>query len=559
MSGPAGRAGVYRRARAVVNVVEARLGGRRAGALVRHAEMAVGIGATAVALYLSFRFAAEAGPLWRDEVSAVHLATLSHFSDVLRALSVESMPALYPTLLRLWASVGWMEEDAALRFLGFVVAICTLAAVWVSARMIAVAVPLLTLVVFGLHGAVLQTEGAVKPYGLGAVLMLAVFAGVWRVASAPGAGAIVWTAAAAILAVNTLYQNLPLLVACCVAAVCARAVEHDRRGMLRVCVVGLIGAGSLLPYAGIVANSKDWRALVHADNSVRQLLTRLVDIGSDWSREVLVVWAVAGAVSVIVAARTLKAHAVEDRGRLVYVAATAIGCPVALLLFFKAASANVEPWHVASLIAIAALCLDAILARTRPLRALRFGLAVAASVMLLPIASSWVGVRQTNVDLLATYIGTTAHEGDVIVLNPWFLGVTFIRYYGGRAPWITIPPIQDVRIHRYDLVKAQMQNVNAMAPVYRAMQAALQSGHRVWLVGGAQFLPVDTAPEILPPAPLAPTGWRTPPYYRAWSRGVGRFAQTHAVRLTVEPVKSEQPIWRTEAAILMVADGWRGP
>lgn len=544
---------------AVAKFVDARLGGQRAGALVRASEIAGGVAATALALHLSFRFATEAGPLWRDEASAVHLATLPHFSDVLRALSVESMPAFYPTLLRLWAFVGLAEQDSALRFLGLLVAIATVAAVWMSARAMAVAVPLLTLVVFDLHGAVLQTEGAVKPYGVGAVLAIAMFAGVWRVASAPGVGAIVWTSAAAVLAVNTLYQNLPLLAAFCVAAVASRAVEHDRRGIIRVGVVALIGAGSLVPYVPVIAKSQDWRALIHADNTVRQLGTRLLDIGSDWSRTVLAVWAVTCVVCVIVAVGRLRANTDLDRGRLVYVTVTAIGCPVALLAFFKSASANLEPWHVASLIAISALCLDAILAWTRLLRALRGGLAVLAAVALVPISSSWVGVRQTNVDLLATFIATTGHEGDIVVLNPWFLGLTFTRYYRGRAPWITIPPIQDVRIHRYDLVKEQMRNAETMVPVYRAMQTALRSGHRVWLVGGAQFLPPDQPPEILPPAPLAPTGWQHPPYYRAWSRGVGRFVQAHAVNVTVAPVKSDQAIWRTEGAILMVAHGWRGP
>lgn len=149
--------------------------------------------------------------------------------------------------------------------------------------------------------------------------------------------------------------------------------------------------------------------------------------------------------------------------------------------------------------------------------------------------------------------------GDAIIVNPWFLGISFNRYYRGDVPWITIPPIQDVRIHRYDLVKEQMRNGETMTPVYSAMRAALESGHRVRLVGGAQFLPPEQTPAILPPAPGAPSGWRTGPYYRAWSRGVGRFVETHALHLGVAPVKAGQPVWGAEGAILMAADGWRAP
>lgn len=532
-------------------------GGWRTASL-RYTEVAIGVAITVAALYLGFRFATEAGPLWRDEVSAVGLGTLPHFSDVLRALSLDSMPALYPSLLRLASMVGWTEQDSALRFVGWLVALSTLGVVWMSARGVAVTVPLLTLVLFGLHGSVLQTEGAVRPYGVGAALAIVVFGGVWRVASAPGVGATAWTAAAAILAVNTLYQNVALLEACCIAAICARAVDYDRRGIVRVGIVAALGAAGLLPYATILTGSRDWRVVVYADNTVRQLGSRFATIASDWSRAVLVVWIVAAALAALVVTRALRARTADGgRGRLIYVTLTALGAPIAMLVFFKAASANVEPWHLAPLIAIAALCLDAVLVRAAALRAVRLALAVVAAVVLLPISSSWVAVRQTNVDLLATYIATAGHEGDIVVLNPWFLGVTFTRYYRGRAPWITVPPIDDVRIHRYDLVKEQMRNPDPMAPVYRVMETALRAGHRVWLVGGAQFLPPDQTPEILPPAPLAPSGWQHPPYYRAWSRGIGRFVQTHAADVVVAPVKPEQPVWRTEGAILLVAHGWR--
>src|SRR5207244_2257778 len=143
-----------------------------------------------------------------------------------------------------------------------------------------------------LHGAMLQTEAAVRPYGMGTALAIVVFAGVWRVASAPGVAAMVVTGAAAILAVNTLYQNAALLAAFCLAAACARAVDCDRRGIVRVGVVALFGAAALVPYAAILTGSRDWRVVVYADNTAGQLASRFVTIASDWSRPLLVVWCV---------------------------------------------------------------------------------------------------------------------------------------------------------------------------------------------------------------------------------------------------------------------------
>lgn len=531
----------------------------RASAVIHQAEIAAGLAATALSLYLAFRFATEAGPLWRDEVSAIHLATQPRFADVLRALSVDSMPALYPALLRLWASIGWAEQDAALRFFGFLVIIATLAVVWLSARSLAVPAPVLTLVVFALHGAVIQTQGSVKPYGLGGVLLCVVFAGLWRVASTPGIAALAWTTAAAMTAVNTLYQNLPMLAALCIAAAGARAVVRDWAGIVRVGVVGLGAAVSLVPYAGALASAQDWRPLNVADNPVAQLARRTLDIVADWSRALTIVWLALAVLFVIGAIETARRRGTDDGGRGLYAVLTVLTLSPVFVLFFHAVGRNIEPWHVASMIGVTALALDVILIPQLVVRGIRFALAVVAAVLIVPIAWSWVGVRQTNVDLLATYVRTAARPGDAIVVNPWFLGITFSRYYTGEVPWITIPPMRDVRIHRYDLVKEQLKNAEAITPVYRAMRAALESGYRVWLVGGAQFLPPDKAPPVLPPAPAAATKWETSPYYYAWSSSIGRFVQTHAVTFGVVRIQANQsqPVWFVEGTTLMVAEGWR--
>src|SRR5437899_633264 len=63
-------------------------------------------------------------------------------------------------------------------------------------------------------------------------------------------------------------------------------------------------------------------------------------------------------------------------------------------------------------------------------------------------------VRQTNVDLLAASLGERAAKDDLIVVTPWYMGITFERYYRGAAPWKTVPPLESHSFHRYDLIKA---------------------------------------------------------------------------------------------------------
>src|SRR5437773_12535024 len=79
------------------------------------AELAAALLITALIVALNLRFSTEAGALWRDEVSTVELATRPTYADVLRSLSLDSAPALYPTLQRLWSSPWTGEQDGPLR------------------------------------------------------------------------------------------------------------------------------------------------------------------------------------------------------------------------------------------------------------------------------------------------------------------------------------------------------------------------------------------------------------------------------------------------------------
>src|SRR3989442_5115565 len=160
---------------------------RRPHGALAWAELALALLITALIVSLNLRFATQAGPLWRDEVSTVQLATRSTYTEVLRSLSLDSAPALYPTLLRLWSS-PWSDggQDVALRVLGFGVAAAMVGAIWVTGRVLAAGPPLLGLTALAAHAGTLQTAGSVKPYGLGSLFIVLAFGAIRRpTAAAP--------------------------------------------------------------------------------------------------------------------------------------------------------------------------------------------------------------------------------------------------------------------------------------------------------------------------------------------------------------------------------------
>src|SRR5437867_1564821 len=331
------------------------------------AELAAALLITALIVALNLRFSTEAGALWRDEVSTVELATRPTYADVLRSLSLDSAPALYPTLLRLWSSPWTGEQDGPLRTFGFGVATAMLGAIWVTGRTLAAGPPLLALAVFAAHAGMLQTAGSVKPYGLGGLFIVLAFGAIGRLTAAPRRRALLYALTVAILAVQTLYHNAPLILA--------------------VCVAGWAVAAVLVVY-GVV---RALRRSLSADP----------------------------------ASRTHVLYAV-----LVIVAATSLH-----LGFLKLAGRVPQAWQFVPLIAVVALAIDVVLGGTRSLRWARAGVAVLATALAFPVSVDRVGIRQTNVDLIAQYVHTAAQPGDLILVNPWYVGITFNRYYRGPVPW----------------------------------------------------------------------------------------------------------------------------
>jgi hypothetical protein len=176
--------------------------------------------------------------------------------------------------------------------------------------------------------------------------------------------------------------------------------------------------------------------------------------------------------------------------------------------------------------------------------------------LLLPFAL-WPRItqRETTVDLLAKNLERYAAADDLIVVNPWFLGPAFSWYYHGKTRWMTLPELREKRIHRYDLIKTKMEETDALADLKTAITKTLQSGNRVWLVGGAQ--PTEQkGPLSLAPAPDPVWGWSSPAYTYAWSMQIGAFVLQHVVdgEVVIGPQSGVGP---NENIPLVIARGWR--
>ena len=189
----------------------------------------------------------------------------------------------------------------------------------------------------------------------------------------------------------------------------------------------------------------------------------------------------------------------------------------------------------------------------------RLPLLLAAIVLVTGLQSAWVRLQVplTNMDVVAARLSSDAAPDDVILVNPWHFAIALDRYYQGGATVLSIPPIEDRRVHRFDLIKAEMLSSDALAPVRARVQRALESGHRVWVVGGLDAPPDGATVPALPKPPLPESGWNALPYETWWSLQTGTVLQQHAIsgrRITLERAGG----WLEDPS-LFVLSGWREP
>jgi len=539
------------------------------GAKLRKAEAAVAALLTLVAIWLRLVAATSAGAMWRDEANTVGLATLPSVHDVWENLQFDSFPILWLLIVRQLATFAGPLNDSAFRALGFVIGAALVAGLWFYARAFRYSFPLVSLALLAMTPSVIVWGDSVRAYGLGMVLMIVAGALLWRLVERPTAKSFTLAALAAMASVQILFYNSVLLLAFCAGAgaVCAR--RRAWRTAWLVVAVGAVAAISVIPYWPAIRNASTWNMLVRIPRyTFSWFWSKLYETlrpGGPWA---LIVWTEVLVLALIAAVRAVRfpnelGHSGGQRDVALFSSVTLVVSLPAVFLFLRTLSYPTQPWYYLTLLAVSAVCIDAIagsLIHSETARKARLvGVLLLAGATFTPALRA-AQTRMTDVDLIAAQLERIVEHGDFVVVNPWFNGVTFSRYYRSPVPWMTLPPIEFHRYHRYDLIKRKMIMADQrlpLRPLEDRMSAALRTGHRVFIVGDLPLVPVDRVPQILPAAPLPGDGWPEGTYNSHWSIMVAHFLERHSTRIVALPVKDAGRVSPFEKPSLIVATGWR--
>jgi hypothetical protein len=521
-------------------------------------EWTVGVILTIAAIILQVHWSKYAGALWRDEVQAVHFATMSGPSEIWAHLAYNNYPPFLFVLLRPWIAVFGRSDDT-LRWFGFAIGLFSLAASWTTASLFRVRAPLLLLAVVGLSPLAVSTIDSVRPYGLGICLMCLMTGCFWYTVSSRRVAAATLAATAAALSVHCLYQNIPFLLAVACAGLAVTIRRRDYRSMWLVALAAGVPLLSLFIHLPHLVTGRDWGLVAESKVSLSHLLSIAVAALSESGPLALV--------GMLTAMLLLPASAVflcvrhkPLPDRLMFAATGSLIGFSAYMFFVLQTKLPSQLWYYVIVISFVALCLDAASFHSSVIRWSRVIFAVLVACTVIPSAWIRTQVRQTNVDHIVQTIRGSGSAEDFVIVYPWYHGIAWNYYADDTIRWSTVPPLSDLRIHRYDLLKEQMtrgDQQQIVAPVIERIRDTLMAGKRVWVVGGMPTPPRGKEAPILPPAPLAEAKWSGRMYEAVWGMQVTRFLQAHAVRLERVPVQPDQPVSRYENLSLAVLSGWR--
>jgi hypothetical protein len=503
-----------------------------------------------------------AGPLWRDEISTLILATQPTLSALWHSLFLDPFPVLFFVVLRAWhAVVG--DSDLALRLLGFFIGISVIGAFWLTTRLIGRRTPILTLVLIGFCPTLVIWGDTLRGYGLGIFWIVLSFGLIWRVIKHPGPGEIVLAGLAAVCSVQTAYTNALLIFACGMAAcVVALRRRHWRRAGT-VLLIGAVAALSLVPYLSLFREGAAWMGILRVnfplEESFKMLAAALLGTRQILFWLWLVLLAGGGVAAFFHWRRSPIKNASADLNDLALYAILSGGLAfAATMTFFRVVGWGTNVWYYLPMLTIMALCLDSLCdfrARLRSFSLARAGTALLSAGLVFPILFENVQARATNIDLVARIITAHADAQDLVILNPYVDGITFRRYFHREVEWVTLPKILDLPIAP-ERVLEDFRRPNAVGPILEKIDRTLKSGHKVWMASSWPMrTPAQRPPPVLPlqPSDPRPSGhflWR-------WGETFQYHLRVHAENAYAVDVPSGQPVNPYEHSFLFVFSGWR--
>jgi hypothetical protein len=538
-------------------------------------ETAVALAGTAFAAVLVVLTAMYAGPLWRDETNTINVAQMPSLKELWASMSSESFPPLWPLVLRGCGFLGLADSDASIRVLGLYVGLFFLASLWLCSRWMGSRAPILSVALLGALPSFVFIVGANRAYGLAAGLLVLSFGLIWRMVEVPSKARIFWAGLVCILFAHCVYYDAVFLCSMLAGAALVTVRRRQWKTLGALVGVGLVAGAPLAIYLPIIHRGSPyvamnqeqifgfpmlWYKLSSALTARSSAHLPRFDGPEIWLWVVLLSGASVVALVMQLASRRQAQKPEATAAITARRADLALFCVVSLLFgsvgymaFLLKLQYVTQAWYYVEMLCLCAIALDGILSASqpalRPWGLLRIGFMVV--MMAWGAGAAWeeAHTRRSNIDLIAAVLGQKATEKDLIVVQGAWEGITFDRYYHGKASWVTVPPIDSHKMHRNDLAMEKMNQPDPMAPVLHEITDTLQGSNNVWLVGNM----IVVHPKPSPDLPVKRWG----EYMNYWSGQVTAHLMGHALYGSAIEIPVSGPVNHLENLPVLRFSGYK--
>jgi uncharacterized membrane protein YsdA (DUF1294 family) len=471
------------------------------------------------------------------------------------------------------------DSDASIRVLGLYVGLFFLASLWLCSRWIGSRAPILSVGLLGSLPAFVFIVGANRAYGLASCLLVLSFGMIWRMVEFPSRSRVLLAGLTCILFAHCVYYDMAFLCAMLSGAATV-AIRRRQWKMLGALVgIGAVSGTSMVIYLPIIRRGSACVLMIQEPSFNFSVLwyklgNALTARGSahppGFNGPEVWLWVMlllGGSVVALMMQRTRERQAQNQEAVAAITARVradlALFCVVSMLFgtvgylaFLLRLHYLTQSWYYVEMLCLCAISLDGLLGANwpalRPWGLLRIGFIMVMMTWCARSAWEETHTRRSNVDLIAAVLGQKVSEGDLIVVQSAWEGITFDRYYHGRAHWVTVPPIDSHKVHRNDLVMEKMNQQDPMAPVLREITDTLRGSNSVWTVGNMSAMRPE---QLLSPSSLPIKRWG--PYINYWSAQVSAHLQDHALQEQALEISMDEPVSHLENLRVQRFSGYR--
>jgi hypothetical protein len=456
-----------------------------------------------------------------------------------------------------------------------------LALLWLCSRWTGGRAPILSIGLLGSLPAFVFIVGANRAYGLASCLLVLSFGMIWRMVELPSKSRVLLAGLTCILFVHCVYYDVVFLCAMLAGAALVVIRRRQWKTLGALAGIGAVSGASMAMYLSIIPiiHRGSPNALMNQDPSfsfstlwhqLGNVLTARNSAHPDgpiglemWLWVVLLL---GGAVVALMMQRTRGCQAQNQEPVAAITARVradlALFCVVSMVFgiagymaFLLKLQYVTQAWYYVEILCLCAISLDGLLGANwpvlRPWGLLRIGFMVVLMTGGARAAWEEAHTRRSNVDLIAAVLDKQASAKDLIVVQGPWEGITFDRYYHGRAHWMTLPPIDSHKVHRNDLVLEKMNQRDPMAPLLREIADTLRGNNSVWVVGDMAIM----HPNQSPPSAQSTKWWLA--YFNYWSAQVTVYLQDHALQEQVLEIPADEPVSQFEKLPVRRFSGYR--